>query len=107
MGTENYVIEFFSNEWIINTSVSLVVILTLLLIGRISSYNQRLNLAKAIAVLLIISTLTEHSRNIINGYWNISENLPLHLCGISNLIACFILFTKKIKFCLSFYFMPE
>ena len=35
MGTENYVIEFFSNEWIINTSVSLVVILTLLLIGRI------------------------------------------------------------------------
>ena len=87
MGTENYVIEFFSNEWIINTSVSLVVILTLLLIGRISSYNQRLNLAKAIAVLLIIFTLTEHSRNIINGYWNISENLPLHLCGISNLIA--------------------
>ena len=42
MGTENYVIEFFSNEWIINTLVSLVVILTLLLIGRISSYNQRL-----------------------------------------------------------------
>ena len=104
MGTENYVIEFFSNEWIINTSVSLVVILTLLLIGRISSYNQRLNLAKAIAVLLIISTLTEHSRNIINGYWNISENLPLHLCGISNLIACFILFTKKNKVLFEFLF---
>ncbi len=47
MGTENYVIEFFSNEWIINTLVSVVIILTLLLIGRISSYNQRLNLAKA------------------------------------------------------------
>ena len=105
MGTENYVIEFFSNEWIINTLVSLVVILTLLLIGRISSYNQRLNLAKGIAVLLIISTITEHSRNIINGYWNISENLPLHLCGISNLIACFILFIKEIKCYLSFYFM--
>ena len=104
MGTENYVIEFFSNEWIINTSVSLVVILTLLLIGRISPYNQRLNLAKAIAVLLIISTLTEHSRNIINGYWNISENLPLHLCGISNLIACFILFTKRNKVLFEFLF---
>ena len=104
MGTENYVIEFFSNEWIINTLVSLVVILTLLLIGRISSYNQRLNLAKGIAVLLIISTITEHSRNIINGYWNISENLPLHLCGISNLIACFILFTKKNKVLFEFLF---
>ena len=104
MGTENYVIEFFSNEWIINTLVSLVVILTLLLIGRISSYNQRLNLAKGIAVLLIISTITEHSRNIINGYWNISENLPLHLCGISNLIACFILFTKRNKVLFEFLF---
>ena len=52
MGTENYVIEFFSNEWIINTLVSLVVILTLLLIGRISSYNQRLNLAKALLFFL-------------------------------------------------------
>ena len=104
MGTENYVIEFFSNEWIINTLVSLVVVLTLLLIGRISSYNQRLNLAKGIAVLLIISTITEHSRNIINGYWNISENLPLHLCGISNLIACFILFTKRNKVLFEFLF---
>ena len=104
MGTENYVIEFFSNEWIVNTLVSLVVILTLLFIGRILSYNQRLFLAKTIAIFLIISTITEHSRNIMNGYWNISDNLPLHLCGISNLIACFILFTKKNKVLFEFLF---
>ena len=104
MGTENYVIEFFSSEWIINTLVSLVVILTILFIGRILSYNQRLNIAKGIAILLIISTITEHYRNIVNGYWNISENLPLHLCGISNLIACFILFTKKNKVLFEFLF---
>ena len=54
MGTENYVIEFFSNEWIVNTLVSLVVILTLLFIGKILSYNQRLFIAKIIAILLII-----------------------------------------------------
>ena len=107
MGTENYVIEFFSNEWIINTLVSLVVILTLLFIGRILSYNQRLFLAKTIAIFLIISTITEHSRNIMNGYWNISENLPLHLCGNSNLIACLFFLQKKIKCYLSFYFMLE
>ena len=104
MGTENYVIEFLSSEWIINTLVSLVVILTLLFIGRILTYNQRLFLAKTIAILLIISTITEHSRNIMNGYWNISENLPLHLCGISNLIACFILFIKKNKVLYEFLF---
>jgi len=104
MGTENYVIEFFSSEWIVNTLVSLVIILTLLFIGKILSYNQRLFLAKTIAILLIISTITEHTRNIMNGYWNISENLPLHLCGISNLIACFILFTKKNKVLFEFLF---
>ena len=60
MGTENYVIEFFSNEWIINTLVSLAVILTLLFIGRILSYNQRLLLAKTIAIFLIISTNISH-----------------------------------------------
>ena len=104
MGTENYVIEFFSSEWIINTLVSLVAILTILFTGRILSYNQRLNIAKGIAILLIISTITEHYRNIVNGYWNISENLPLHLCGISNLIACFILFTKRNKVLFEFLF---
>ena len=104
MVTETYVIEFLSSEWIINTLVSLIVIITLLFIGRISSYNQRLNLAKTIAILLIISTITEHSRNIINGYWNISDNLPLHLCGISNLTACFILFIKKNRVLFEFLF---
>ena len=74
------------------------------MIGRLLSYKQRLFLAKSIAILLIITTVTGHARNIANGYWNISENLPLHLCGISNLIACFILFTKKNKVLFEFLF---
>ena len=104
MNTENYVIDFLSNEWTRNTIVSLLYILLVLLIGRLLPYKQRLFLAKSIAILLIISTVTGHARNIANGYWNISENLPLHLCGISNLIACFILFTKKNKVLFEFLF---
>ena len=104
MNTENYVIDFLSNEWTRNTIVSLLYILLVLLIGRLLSYKQRLFLAKSIAVLLIITTVTGHARNIANGYWNISENLPLHLCGISNLIACFILFIKKNKVLFEFLF---
>ena len=87
MNTETYVIEFLSNEWIRNTIVSLLFILSILFLGRLCSYKQRVNLAKLIAIILIITTITGHYRNISNGYWNISENLPLHLCGISNLIA--------------------
>lgn len=104
MNTENYVIDFLTNEWIRNTLLSLLYILLVLLIGRLLSNKQRLTLAKSIAILLIITTITGHSRNIANGYWNISENLPLHLCGISNLIACFILFTKKNRILFEFLF---
>ena len=45
--------------------------------------------------ILIFITLTNHGRLILNGNWNISENLPLQLCSISNLIACTILFIPK------------
>lgn len=101
---ENYVIEFFSSEWIRNTSFAVLVILLYLLIGKFLKTNDKLKFAKIISIILIITTITGHSRNIINGYWNISENLPLQLCGISNLIGCFILFIPKNKTLFEFFY---
>jgi hypothetical integral membrane protein (TIGR02206 family) len=101
---ENYVIEFLSNEWIRNTSFAVLVILLYLLIGKFLKTNDKLKFAKIISIILIITTITGHSRNIINGYWNISENLPLQLCGISNLIGCFILFIPKNKTLFEFFY---
>jgi hypothetical integral membrane protein (TIGR02206 family) len=101
---ENYVIEFFSSEWIRNTSFAVLVILLYILIGKFLKTNDKLKFAKIISIILIITTITGHSRNIINGYWNISENLPLQLCGISNLIGCFILFIPKNKTLFEFFY---
>lgn len=101
---ENYVIEFFSSEWIRNTSFAVLVILLYILIGKFLKTNDKLKFAKIISIILIITTITGHSRNIINGYWNISENLPLQLCGISNLIGCFILFLPKNKTLFEFFY---
>jgi hypothetical integral membrane protein (TIGR02206 family) len=101
---ENYVIEFLSSEWIRNTSFAVLVILLYLLIGKFLKTNDNLKFAKIISIILIITTITGHSRNIINGYWNISENLPLQLCGISNLIGCFILFLPKNKTLFEFFY---
>jgi len=101
---ENYVIEFLSSEWIRNTSFAVLVILLYLLIGKFLKTNDKLKFAKIISIILIITTITGHSRNIINGYWNISENLPLQLCGISNLIGCFILFIPKNKTLFEFFY---
>lgn len=101
---ENYVIEFLSSEWIRNTSFAVLVILLYILIGKFLKTNDKLKFAKIISIILIITTITGHSRNIINGYWNISENLPLQLCGISNLIGCFILFIPKNKTLFEFFY---
>jgi len=100
----NYVIEFFSDEWFRNTMFSTMFILIILFIGKALNKNYRKSILQFFAIILIISTLLEHSRNIINGYWSISENLPLHLCGISGLIACFILFIKKNNLLFEFLF---
>ena len=101
---ENYVIEFLSKEWIRNTSFTILIILLYLLFGKFLKTNDKLKFAKIISIILIITTITGHSRNIINGYWNISENLPLQLCGISNLIGCFILFIPKNKTLFEFFY---
>lgn len=101
---ENHVIEFLSSEWIRNTSFTVLIILLYLLIAKFLKTNDKLKFAKIISIILIITTITGHSRNIINGYWNISENLPLQLCGISNLIGCFILFIPKNKTLFEFFY---
>ncbi len=100
----NYVIEVFSDEWFRNTMFSTLFILIILFIGKALNKNYKKSILQFFAIILIISTLLEHSRNIINGYWSISENLPLHLCGISGLIACFILFIKKNNLLFEFLF---
>lgn len=97
MDLKNYIIDFLSDEWIRNTAYVILTILVCLFIGKFLKSNHKLKFAKLIALVLIITTVIGHSRNILNGYWNLSDNLPLQLCGISNLIACCILFIPKNK----------
>jgi hypothetical integral membrane protein (TIGR02206 family) len=92
---KTYIIEIFSDEWVRNSLGTLFIIVTYLLIGKFMSPKNKLRMGMLLSILLIFTTLTGHTRNIVNGYWNISDNLPLHLCSVSNLIACFILFIPK------------
>ena len=97
MSPEAYIIEIFSGEWIRNTVLTILFITTYLFLGKFLGNKNKLIFAKAISVVLIFITITGHTRNIINGYWNPVDNIPLHLCSISNFIACFILFVPKIS----------
>jgi hypothetical integral membrane protein (TIGR02206 family) len=84
-----------SYEGLRNFSITFILILFFLWSGRYIEEKYKIIFAKAISVLTLIITVSNHIIDVNNGNWDIYENLPLHLCSISNLIACFVLFIPK------------
>ena len=94
-----------SSEWIRNTIISVCLMFIILFMSNnFFNKDQKLKIVKILSLFMIIMTITDHSRNIINGLWNVSDNLPLHMCGLTNLIACSVLFTKLNKRVFEFFY---
>ena len=90
-----YVIDLISIEGLRNFSVTFILILFFLWSARFVELQNKIIFAKTISIITLIITVSNHIIDINNGNWDIYENLPLHLCSISNLIVCFILFIPK------------
>ena len=91
----HYIIDLQSTEGVRNLIITSFVIVLILTLGKYLNKKSKLNLAKAICILAIFLTLYSHLIDLINGNWWLHEDLPLHLCSISNLILCVILFIPK------------
>ena len=91
----HYIIDLQSFEGVRNLLISSLVIVSILIIGRNLNKSYKLYLAKAICILAIILTCYGHIIDVINDNWKLHEDLPLHLCSISNLITCIILFVPR------------
>ena len=90
-----YVIDLISIEGLRNFSITFILILFFLWSVRFIELKNKIIFAKTISIITLIITVSNHIIDINNGNWDIYENLPLHLCSISNLIVCFILFIPK------------
>ena len=90
-----YVIDLISIEGLRNFSITFILILFFLWSARFIELKNKIIFAKTISIITLIITVSNHIIDINNGNWDIYENLPLHLCSISNLIVCFILFIPK------------
>ena len=90
-----YIIDLMSYEGLRNFSITFILILFFLWSGRYLEEKNKIIFAKTVSVLTLIITVSNHIIDVNNGNWDIYENLPLHLCSISNLIACFVLFIPK------------
>ena len=91
----HYIIDPQSFEGFRNLIISSLIILLILILSKYLNKNTKLTLAKAICILTIILTLYGHLIDVINDNWRLHEDLPFHLCSISNLITCIILFIPK------------
>jgi len=93
----DYAIEILSSEWITTSLSSIAFILFILYIGKISSENNRIKFIKIIALIMIFLTIANHTIHLINGTWTLDKQIPIHLCGISALICCVIMFIPENK----------
>ena len=94
----DYAITFMSSDWIIANSLSLVYLIVCLLIGKYSSKEFVKKFAIVFVYFFIVMYILFHYFHFIDGTWSLNKRLPLHLCGISSLITCVILFVDKKQF---------
>ena len=92
-----YTIEFMSTNWIITVACVIALIFMVLYVGHKLPASKKETYAKFLAALMIGFFIINHSFLFFLGKWEISKELPVHLCSISGLICCFIMFIPKNK----------
>jgi hypothetical integral membrane protein (TIGR02206 family) len=98
------VIDFLSNDWIKNMTITVFFMLCYFFIGFKIKDKHIKTFMKISSLLVLFMTLSNHIILLINDSWTLKSNLPIHLCSISALICCFIGFTKKNQLLFEFLF---
>ena len=98
------VIDFLSNDWIKNMTITVFFMLCYFFIGFKIKDKHIKTFMKISSLLVLFMTLSNHIILLINDSWTLKNNLPIHLCSVSALICCFIGFTKKNQLLFEFLF---
>ena len=98
------VIDFLSNDWIKNMTITVFFMLCYFFIGFKIKEKHIKTFMKISSLLVLFMTLSNHIILLINDSWTLKSNLPIHLCSVSALICCFIGFTKKNQLLYEFLF---
>ena len=101
-----YTVEFLANKWMITVACVIGLIFIVLYAGHKISQKNKIKYAKFLAYIMIGFFIVNHLFLIFLGKWELSKEIPVHLCSISGLICCFIMFIpeKKRQFLFEFLF---
>ncbi len=92
---DHFVIPPLSSIWWIGiVSSALFIFLSIRLLKNKSAIVKS-NFARGLSVAFILTYLISNTIAIYSGWWNLQDNLPLHLCRISFFISMVVLFTRK------------
>ena len=78
--------------WLSSVSITLACIAIIIIIGYYLSDKHREIFTKFLGVLFFVRLIFLHGYMVGMGHWDITNSLPLHLCGISSLVIIFIMF---------------
>ena len=88
-------LEIFSSLWWQSNTITFLLILTLLFLGKCIKVNNREKLARFIGMVLIMRTVGIHFYWSHLGIWTIESSLPFHLCGLSAILSGIVLFWRN------------
>ena len=92
---DHFVIPPLSSIWWIGiVSSALFIFLSIRLLKNKSAIVKS-NFARGLSVAFILTYIISNTIAIYSGWWNLQDNLPLHLCRISFFISMVVLFTRK------------
>jgi hypothetical integral membrane protein (TIGR02206 family) len=92
-----YAIDFLSTNWLITVGCVVLFIFIVLFTGNRIPNDKKELYAKLLSFLMILLFIFNHGFLLLLGKWEISKELPVHLCSISGLICCIIMFIPKGK----------
>ena len=92
-----YAIDFLSTNWLITVGCVVLFIFIVLFTGNRIPNDKKELYAKFLSFLMILLFIFNHGFLLLLGKWEISKELPVHLCSISGLICCIIMFIPKGK----------
>jgi hypothetical integral membrane protein (TIGR02206 family) len=84
-----------SEEWILNTFFSTVIILALLVGSSYLKKQVNIYITYIMGIALFVSSITSPLRTYLAGNFSIAVDLPFHLCGISAFICSVMPFLKN------------
>ena len=103
--TQHYTITTFTQEWWLVTTISFLVIALFIYLGKVLDLDKREYLTKFIASILILRFVLVHLyHHFVLNDWDVTINLPLHLCGLSSILSGIVLlYPKQILYELLFF----